>query len=120
MWETNNTSTGLCLGGRKGLEINDASWDIPIVITAKADDRKRVLVPQAKPGQVYALQDNGDGSVTLLPLKPDVKPRRPSILDDLKPFTKQEREQCWGPDADPEWDRIAEAMSKVPIPAPEE
>jgi hypothetical protein len=28
-------------------------WDIPRVITTKADDRKRVVVPQAKAGQVY-------------------------------------------------------------------
>ena len=35
------------------------------MITTKADNRKRVLVPQAKPGQVYAVQENSDGSLTL-------------------------------------------------------
>jgi hypothetical protein len=35
------------------------------VITTKADNRKRVLVPQAKPGQIYAVQENADGSLTL-------------------------------------------------------
>jgi hypothetical protein len=40
------------------------------MVTAKFDDRKRVVIPQGKPGQVVAIQDNGDGSVTLVPLKP--------------------------------------------------
>jgi hypothetical protein len=43
---------------------------MPRVITTNADDRKRVVVPQAKPGQVYDAQANGDGSMTLTPLKP--------------------------------------------------
>jgi hypothetical protein len=50
-------------------------WDIPIVTTAKVDDRKRVLIPQAKPGQVLAVQQNPDGSITLTPIKGDVKER---------------------------------------------
>jgi hypothetical protein len=40
------------------------------VITTKADNRKRVLVPQVKPGQVYAVQENADGSFTLTVVKP--------------------------------------------------
>jgi hypothetical protein len=40
------------------------------VITAKADNRKRVMVPQAKPGQVYAVQENGDGSFPLTVVQP--------------------------------------------------
>jgi hypothetical protein len=55
-----------------------------------------------------------------VPLKPDIKPLKSSIVDGLKPFTKQEREQCWGQDADPEWGRIEEAMPKVPLPGLEE
>jgi hypothetical protein len=39
------------------------------VITTKADNRKRVLVPQAQPGQVYALGENADGSFTLTAIK---------------------------------------------------
>jgi hypothetical protein len=88
------------------------------MITAKADDRKRVVVPQAKPGQIFTIQGNPDGTITLSPLK--AKARKPSILDGLKPLTEEEAAQCWGPNADPEWDRIAEAMSKVPVPSPEE
>jgi hypothetical protein len=39
------------------------------VITTKADDQKRVLVPQAKPGQVYAVEENADGVFTLTAIK---------------------------------------------------
>jgi len=35
------------------------------MITTKADYQKRLLVPQVKPGQVYAVQENADGSLTL-------------------------------------------------------
>lgn len=41
-------------------------------------------------------------------------------FEGLKPLTKAERDECWGEKSDPEWDRIAEAMSKVPVPPPEE
>jgi hypothetical protein len=33
--------------------------------TAKADNRRRVLLPQVKPGHVYAVQDERDGSIKL-------------------------------------------------------
>jgi hypothetical protein len=39
------------------------------VTTAKVDDQKRIVVPQAKPGEVYAVQDNLDGSFTLKAIK---------------------------------------------------
>ncbi len=35
------------------------------MITTKVDKRKRVLVPHAKPGQVYAVESRADGSFTL-------------------------------------------------------
>lgn len=44
-------------------------WDIPIMVTTKADSRRRVVVPQVKPGQVYAVQDDPDGSIRLTLLK---------------------------------------------------
>ncbi len=46
------------------------------MITTKADTRKRVVVPQAKPGQVYAVRTNEDGSFTLT----EVKPAEPAKL----------------------------------------
>jgi hypothetical protein len=40
------------------------------VITTKVDDQKRIVVPNAKPGQVYAVQENVDGSFTLKSVGP--------------------------------------------------
>jgi hypothetical protein len=34
-------------------------------MTTKVDHRNRIVIPQAKPGQVYAVHDNPDGSFTL-------------------------------------------------------
>jgi hypothetical protein len=44
-------------------------WDNPHVKTLTADDRRRVQLPDAKPGQVFAYQNNGDGSLTLIEVK---------------------------------------------------
>jgi hypothetical protein len=43
------------------------------MVTLKADDRSRVKLPGVKPGQVFALDDHGDGSITLTLVK---KPER--------------------------------------------
>jgi hypothetical protein len=40
------------------------------VITTKVDERKRLVVPQAEPGQIYAIRENADGSLTLTAVKP--------------------------------------------------
>ena len=40
------------------------------MITGKPDNRKRIVVPQAKPGQVYAIDSDSNGIVTLTPMKP--------------------------------------------------
>jgi hypothetical protein len=50
---------------RKGIEDDHLPWDNDPMITTKADKRKRMLVPQAKPGQVYAVKENANGSLTL-------------------------------------------------------
>ena len=39
------------------------------MIVAKADNRKRLVVPPASPGQVYGVEANADGTITLIPLK---------------------------------------------------
>jgi hypothetical protein len=52
--------------------------EVSHMTTVTVDDRKRVRLPDAKPGQVLAIQDNGDGSVTLRPVnKADAKERFP-------------------------------------------
>jgi hypothetical protein len=72
--------------------------------TATVDDRKRVRLPDAKPGQVLAIQDNGDGSVTLTPVKPDAKKAFPrgSLVKHAKEWNR-------------EWAPLART---VPIPEP--
>ena len=57
------------------------------VITTKADSRKRVLVPQARPGQVYAVQENADGSFTLTMVKPAQQARSKCRLAKEDGFT---------------------------------
>ena len=52
-------------------------WEIPNVKTLTVDDQKRVRIPDAKPRQVFAYENNGDGSLTLTLVKPDRKERFP-------------------------------------------
>jgi hypothetical protein len=46
------------------------AWDYPSMVTLKADSRRRVSLPNAKPGQVFAYQLSGK-SVMLTPVKAD-------------------------------------------------
>jgi hypothetical protein len=61
-----------------------AMWDIPIMVTTKADSRRRVVVPQVKPGQVYAIQDAPDGSIRLTLLKEPEPVDRPAKVTFVK------------------------------------
>jgi hypothetical protein len=45
--------------------------------TLKADAKKRVYIPDAKPRQVFAYSNNGDGSFTLTVVKAERKPAFP-------------------------------------------
>ncbi len=79
--------------------------------TAKVDDKQRIRLPTHvvdglhwKPGQVLAVQDNGDGSVTLCPVKPDTK----------EPFPRGSLLKA----AD-EWNReMAPTAAKMKVPPP--
>jgi hypothetical protein len=57
------------------------------VHTIKADPKQRVRLPDAKPGQVFAYANNGDGTRTLTELKAEPKPAFPrgSLLKYLTP-----------------------------------
>jgi hypothetical protein len=44
--------------------------------TLTVDDRQRVRLPQAKPGQVFAYEPNSDGTIKLVPVVPKAGPRR--------------------------------------------
>jgi hypothetical protein len=66
--------------------------------TTKVDDRHRIRIPDLKPGQVFAWEDNGKGQITLLEVQPKAKEvHKTTILDGLIPPTKAECEECWGP-----------------------
>ena len=63
----------------RGLDSGGDLWDHPIV-TVKTDDRKRVVLPNAKPGDVFNVEFSTEGKITLTKLVPAeprlVKPRR--------------------------------------------
>ena len=61
----------------KKLESIWLTWEIPRMSIVTADDRKRVRIPDAKPGQVFSYENNADGSVTLIPIKAEAKHRFP-------------------------------------------
>jgi len=44
---------------------------------ATVDDKKRVRIPSAKPGQAFSIEPKPDGSVLLLPVKAEQKERFP-------------------------------------------
>jgi len=46
------------------------------ITTVTVDDKKRVRLPNAKPGQVFAFESAEDGSVTLTPVKPPQRKER--------------------------------------------
>ena len=52
-----------------GLEREGKLWEIP-PMTAVADNRKRVTIKSAKPGDRFDVQVTPDGKVTLTPLVP--------------------------------------------------
>jgi hypothetical protein len=53
----------------KSFENEFQLWDIGRVVTTKADNRKRVMIPFVEPGRIYAVKDNADGSFTLSAVK---------------------------------------------------
>ena len=65
--------------------------------TITVDDRKRVRLPDAKPGQVFAYANNGDGSVTLTPVQPEAKERFPrgSLLKYFTPEKDKDEAQIF-------------------------
>jgi hypothetical protein len=51
-------------------------WEIPRMKTLKADERQRLRIPEAKPGQVFSYEPSPDGSIKLVPVIPKPGPRR--------------------------------------------
>jgi len=73
--------------------------------TLKADDRRRVQLPDAKPGQVFEYRVSGNGAVKLTPVKP---------VDDDVPLVKlvrgQDGELCFPPGKGPTREQIRAAI----------
>jgi hypothetical protein len=59
---------------RKRFENDFVVMDNRYMITTKADSQRRIMVPQARPGQVYSVQENADGSLTLSLIGPTKMP----------------------------------------------
>ncbi len=68
--------------------------------TLTIDDKRRIRLPAGKPGDVLAYQENGDGSVTLTPVKADTK----------EPFPEGSLAYLCTPERDAEMAEIAKAF----------
>jgi hypothetical protein len=68
-------------------------WEFTTVHTLTVDSQKRVRINDAKPGQVFAREDNPDGSITLVPVKAERKEAFPrgSLLKYLTPERDKEQ-----------------------------
>jgi hypothetical protein len=62
-------------GSSTRLAKKEQMWDHPIV-TIKADNKKRVVVPDARPGDVFAYEDQGNGHFHLVRLIMPDPPQR--------------------------------------------
>ena len=86
------------------------------MITAKADSRKRVLIPNARPGQVFEIVPEGEGNYRILLVKS--AKRKASVLDDLKPLTKEETKRAFA--ANDEFDALEHHCARLPVRPPSE
>ena len=67
------------------------SWENPTLTTLTVDAKKRVRLPDAKPGQVFSVEGTSEAGFTLIPVKVDSsEPFPPGSL--LKYFTDERDE----------------------------
>jgi len=59
------------------LEIEWGIWEIPTMKTLTVDSAKRIRIPDAKPHQVFAYENHGNGTITLTEVKAEAKARFP-------------------------------------------
>jgi hypothetical protein len=57
--------------------------------TLTVDDQKRIRIPDAKPRQVFAYDNHGDGTITLTEVKAEA--REPFPPESLKKYVTEER-----------------------------
>lgn len=94
----------------KRLEKCVFSWDISSMITAKADNRRRVQIPNIKSGTVFSIENDGAGTIVLHELKP-VKADKRQPTARLK---KENGRTVVVPDQPINMDAIKEMISEFP------
>ena|SRR5437867_3421142 len=72
-----------------GLENLLPLWEIAAVKTLTVDSSKRIRIPDAKPNQVFAYENHGDGTITLTEVQAEAK--EPFPPGSLKKYVTQER-----------------------------
>ena len=77
-------------GGSSGLDSFRAAWEIPKMKTLTVDDQKRIRIPDAKPRQVFAYENSGDGRLTLTLVKAEAQ--EPFPPGSLKKYVTPERD----------------------------
>ena len=67
-------------------------WEFTTVKTLTVDDQKRIRIPDAKPRQVFAYSNNGDGTLTLTLVKAEAREPFPrgSLLKYFTPEKNRE------------------------------
>ena len=64
-------------------------WEITTVKTLTVDDQKRIRIPDARPRQVYAYENHGNGKLTLTEVKAEV--REPFPPGSLRKYVTPQR-----------------------------
>jgi hypothetical protein len=65
------------------------------VDTVKVDSAKRVRLPDAKPGQVFAYSADGKGRIVLLEVQTKAGPSESSLIEGFKPLSKAELDRLY-------------------------
>ena len=55
---------------------------------AKVDSRHRILIPELKPGQAFTWENDGNGQITLLEVKPKAKRPAKERITNVDPLPK--------------------------------
>ena len=56
-------------GGGELLDPRQQQWDNPTMAIARADAKKRVVIPGARPGDIFEIDSAGEGRYTLVRLE---------------------------------------------------